>query len=90
MFYCTVNILEDKINHIYIIDKYYGECVRVADMLRFNWMDVGFRVNSKYYHRQPGLPMVIAVGTDNENEVKDLVFAGKYIVVQEYEYLTSV
>ena len=87
MFYCTVNVSKGKIDHIYTIDKYYDECIHVAYMLQFNWT-AGFRINGKYYKRQPGLPMVIAVGTDNESEVKDLVFSGKYIVVQEYEYTT--
>lgn len=88
MYYCTVNVYQRKINYIYTIDKYYDECIHVANMLRFNWMDVGFRVNGKWYKKQPGLPMVISVGTDNESEVKDLVFAGKYIIAQEYEYPT--
>lgn len=90
MYYCTVNVIEGKINHIYTMDKYYDECLRVANMLRYNWMDVGFRVNGIWYKKQPGLQMVISVDTDNEREVKDLVFAGKYIIEQEYEYATVV
>ena len=85
MFYCTVNVSEGKINNIYIIDKSYDECIHVAYLIQFNWM-AGFRVNGKYYKRQPGLPMVIAVATDNKSEVKDLVSAGKYTIEQEYEY----
>ena len=89
MYYCTVNILKGKLNYIYTIDKSYDECEHVANMRRFNyWMDAGFRVNGKYYTKQLGLPMVISVDTDNESEVKDLVFAGKYNIEQEYEYST--
>lgn len=90
MFYCTVNVSKGKINHIYTIDKYYDECIHVADMLRFNW-NAGFKVNGKYYKKNlGGLPMVISVDTDNESEVKDLVFVGKYTIEQEYEYATVV
>jgi hypothetical protein len=91
MFYCTVNILEGKINHIYTTDKSYDECIHVANMLRFNWMNISFKLNGKYYKRKPvGLPMVISVDTDNESEVKDLVFTGKYTIEQEYKYATIV
>ena len=91
MFYCTVNILGNEINHIYTMDKSYDECIRVANMLRFNWMDIGFKVNGKYYKKKlGGLPMVISVDTDNESEVKDLVFTGKYTIEQEYKYATIV
>ena len=34
--------------------------------------------------------MVISVDTDNESEVKDLVFTAKYTIEQEYKYATIV
>lgn len=96
MYYCTVNTSEGKINHIYgsSIDKKI--CIAVADYICF-----GIRPGVKIYgykthgytfkrpiEKKAGLPMVISVDTDNESEVKDLVFAGKYIIAQEYEYPT--
>jgi hypothetical protein len=60
----------------------------------------GLSLRTKFYpccgqlipsvNKKPGLPMVISVDTDNESEVKDLIFAGKYTIEQEYEYSTSV
>ena len=96
MLYCTVNISEDKINHIYgsSIDK--DLCIAVANYICFG-IRPGIKIYNQKFHgyifkrpieKKAGLPMVISVDTDNESEMKDLVFAGKYSIVQEYEYPT--
>lgn len=88
MYYCTVNVLQGKINHIYLIDKDEYECMHLSNYLCYDCSTI--YVHDKPYIRQPGLPMVISVDTDNESDVNDLVFAGKYSIVQEYEYPTSI
>ena len=95
MFYCTVNVLEGKINHIYGLSIDKETCLAMTDLIGF-----GLNLRTKFYpyrgqlmpsvEKKPGLPMVISVDTDNESEVDDLVFAGKYTIEQEYEYATVV
>ena len=91
MFYCTVNVLKGKINHIYgsSIDK--NICITAADLICIG-LNPGIKTSlfERPIERKVGLPMVISVDTDNESEMKELVFAGKYSIVQEYEYPTSV
>ena len=94
-FYCTVNVSQGKINHIYGFSTDRETCLSMTDRIGF-----GLNLRTKFYpycgqlipsaEKKPGLPMVISVDTDNESEVKDLVFAGKYTIEQEYEYSTSV
>ena len=95
MFYCTVNVSQGKINHIYGSSTNKETCFSMTDLIGF-----GLNPRIKFYpycgqliplvKKKPGLPMVISVDTDNESEVKDLVFAGKYTIEQEYEYSTSI
>ena len=90
MYYCTVNVLKGKINHIYgsSIDK--DLCIVVADLLCIG-LNPGVKtsLSERLIERKIGLPMVISVDTNDESEMKELVFAGKYSIVQEYEYPTS-
>jgi len=89
MLYCTVNVLEGKINHIYGSSIDMDICIAVADLICIG-LNPGIKTSifERPIKRIPGLPMVISVDTDNESEVEDLVFAGKYTIEQEYEYPT--
>ncbi len=97
MLYCTVNVSTgDKINHIYGLSTNKELCIAVADFLCYaikpgkevyNYKSHGYCFN-RPIEKKAGLPMVISVDTDNESEVDDLVFAGKYTIEQEYEYPT--
>lgn len=94
-YYCTVNVFQGKINHIYGSSTDRETCLAMTDRIGF-----GLNLRTKFYpycdklissvNKKPGLPMVISVVTDNESEVKDLVFAGKYTIEQKYEYSATV
>ena len=96
MLYCTVNVSEGKINHIYGSSTDKKLCIAVADYICFG-IKPGIKIYKYKSHgytferpieKKAGLPMVISVDTNDESEMDDLVFAGKYTIEQEYEYPT--
>ena len=84
MFYCVVNVYQEKINHIYEIYDHELDAIILGNRLRFNLINGLEEVNRP--KRIPGLPMVIYVVTDDRKEVEYLISLGRYEVIQEYEY----
>jgi len=88
MLYCTVNVLEGKINHIYGSSTNKDICIAVADLICIG-LNPGIKTSifERPIERKVGLPMVISVDTNDESEMRKLVFVdSKYSIVQEYEY----